>query len=62
MTNDPTTPTDTFQYDYLASLDDDLEGRKLWAITGTDSGGDYELNKAILDRIMASLVFEGPAE
>jgi hypothetical protein len=57
MTKDPETPTDQFQYSYLASLDADSEGRKVWAFTGTDYGGDYELNKAVMDRIMASLEF-----
>ena len=57
MTKDPDMPTDTFQYDYLVRLDANSDGRKLWAFTGTDYGGDYELNKAILDRIMASLEF-----
>ena len=56
-TKDPEMPTDTFQYDYLVQLDADSEGRKLWAFTGTDYGGDYELNKAVFDRIMASLDF-----
>ena len=57
MTKDVATPTDQFQYSYLASLDEDSEGRKLWAFTGTDYGGDYALNKAVFDRIMASLEF-----
>jgi len=56
-TIDPETPTDVFQYDYLVRLDADSDGRRLWAFTGTDYGGDYELNKAVLDRIMASLEF-----
>lgn len=59
MTKDPEQPTDTFQYSYLAYLEpEQLEGgRKLWAFTGTDYGGEYELNRAVLDRIMASLEF-----
>ncbi|MGH2380366.1 MAG: hypothetical protein ACRDG7_03985 [Candidatus Limnocylindria bacterium] len=57
MTKDVETPTDQFQYSYLASLEEDSDGRKLWAITGTEYGGDYELNKAVFDRIMASLEF-----
>ncbi|MEO7294597.1 MAG: hypothetical protein ABIZ57_00515, partial [Candidatus Limnocylindria bacterium] len=56
-TKDPNTPTDQFQYSYLARLDASEEGRKLWAFTGTEYGGDYELNKAVFDRIMASLEF-----
>jgi hypothetical protein len=60
MTKDPNTPTDTFQYSYLARLDDEPNGlgRKLWAFTGTEYGGDYELNRGVLDRIMASLIFD----
>jgi hypothetical protein len=57
MTKDVMTPSDQFQYSYLASLDAGSEGRKLWAFTGTEYGGNYELNKAVFDRIMASLEF-----
>lgn len=57
MTKDRETPTDTFLYGYLARLDADSGGRKLSAYTGTDFGGDYRLNRAVLDRIMASLQF-----
>ena len=57
QTKDPATPTDQFQYSYLARLDASHDGRKLGASTGVDYGGDYELNKAVFDRIMASLKF-----
>ena len=57
QTKDAATPTDQFQYSYLARLDASQDGRKLWAFTGVDYGGDYELNKAVFDRIMASLKF-----
>lgn len=58
MTKDAATPTDQFLYSYLSYLDDEpSEGRKLWAFTGTDYGGDYEVNRAVLDRIMAGLEF-----
>lgn len=58
MTKDPEQPTNTLQYSYLVSLDPEQPGgRKLWAFTGTDYGGDYELNRAVFDRIMASLQF-----
>lgn len=58
MTKDPEQPTDTLQYSYLASLDAEPSGgRKLWAFTGTEYGGEYELNRAVFDRIMASLRF-----
>ncbi|MGH2428670.1 MAG: hypothetical protein ACRDGV_07265 [Candidatus Limnocylindria bacterium] len=59
MTKDAATPTDQFQYSYLAYLDDEpSEGLKLWAFTGTEYGGTYELNRAVFDRIMASLRFD----
>jgi hypothetical protein len=58
MTKDPEQPTNTLQYSYLAILDPEGPGdRKLWAFTGTDYGGEYELNRAVFDRIMASLRF-----
>lgn len=58
MTKDPEQPTNVLQYSYLAYLDPaQPEGRKLWAFTGTDYGGEYELNRAVFDRIMASLEF-----
>jgi hypothetical protein len=58
MTVDAGIPSDMFQYSYLAYLDaEPSEGRKLWAFTGTEFGGDYELNRAVFDRIMASLEF-----
>ena len=57
MTKDVATPTDSFQYAYLAALDARDDGTKLWAFTGTEYGGAYELNRAVLDRIMASIDF-----
>jgi hypothetical protein len=58
MTKDPEQPTNVLQYSYLAYLDpQQSEGRKLWAFTGTEYGGEYELNRAVFDRIMASLEF-----
>ena len=57
MTKDREMPTDQFMYSYLASFDASSEGRKLWASTGTEFGGDYQLNMAVMDRIMASLEF-----
>ncbi|MGH2445794.1 MAG: hypothetical protein ACRDGD_07125 [Candidatus Limnocylindria bacterium] len=57
MTKDVDQPTEAFQYVYLARFDESSEGRKMWAFTGTEYGGDYELNRAVLDRIMASLEF-----
>ncbi len=49
--------TDQYQYNYLLRLDELSEGAKIWAITDTNLPGDYPLNKAVLDRIMASLEF-----
>lgn len=61
MTKDPEQPTNELMYSYLAYLDrEQSEGRKIWAFTGTEYGGDYELNRAVFDRIMASLEFAEP--
>jgi hypothetical protein len=58
MTKDPQQPTNELMYSYLAYLEPEQpEGRKLWAFTGSEYGGDYELNRAVFDRIMASLRF-----
>jgi hypothetical protein len=38
------------------------EGPNLMAMTTTKMGGDYELNKAVLDRIMATIEFIGTIE
>jgi hypothetical protein len=50
----PSDPPD-YAYTYAAWLDADYLGRKLSGSTSTMNGGDYELNRAVLDRIMASL-------
>ena len=50
----PGDPPD-FAYSYAAWLDADPTGLKLLGSTGTTSAGDYALNKAVLDRMMASL-------
>lgn len=47
-----------FYYGYTILLDADPDGAKIGAFTGTDRDGDYVLNKAVLDRIMAGLAFE----
>lgn len=50
-------------YEYVVQLGPTLEdGPNLLARTDTDMGGDYELNKAILDRIMASIEFVGTVQ
>lgn len=53
-------PTDWLQYAYLVQLGPtEEEGPNLLVQTNTDMGGDYELNKAVLDRIMATIEFLG---
>ena len=53
-------PTDWRQYSYLVQLGPtEEEGPNLLVQTNTDMGGDYELNKAVLDRIMATIEFLG---
>jgi hypothetical protein len=50
----------TTMYEYVVQLGPTLEeGPNLLARTDTDMGGDYELNKAVLDRIMATMEFIG---
>lgn len=44
-------------YTYVAWLDDDYQGQKLIAGLGS-AAGDYDLNRAVLDRIMASMQFD----
>lgn len=38
------------------------EGPNLFVHTDTDMGGDYELNRAVLDRIMATIEFVGSVD
>lgn len=54
-----TDPPD-YSYGYAAWLDRDYLGTKLTAYATTMHGGDYTLNKAVLDRIMASMVLDDP--
>ena len=50
----------TTMYEYVVQLGPTPEeGPNLLARTDTDMGGDYELNKAVLDRIMATIEFLG---
>jgi hypothetical protein len=50
----------TTMYEYVVQLGPSPEeGPNLLARTDTDMGGDYELNKAVLDRIMATMEFIG---
>ena len=47
-------------YEYVVQLGPSPEeGPNLLARTATDMGGDYELNRAVLDRIMATIEFIG---
>ena len=50
------------EYTYLVRLGPPGEGPTLIARTSTDMGGDYELNKAVLDRIMATMEFIGTTQ
>jgi hypothetical protein len=53
-------PTNWLQYAYLVQLGPtEEEGPNLLVRTNTDMGGDYQLNKAVLDRIMATIEFLG---
>lgn len=63
-TKEADVPTDTFQYGYLLVLDENVngEGRKLRATTDSEWANGYALNRAVLDRIMASLQFDTPQE
>ena len=53
---------DDGEYVYLVQLGPPGQGPTLVARTSTDMGGDYELNKAVLDRIMATMEFIGTVE
>lgn len=56
-------PRDWYEYVYLIQLGPSAEaGPNLVARTDTDMGGVYELNKAVLDRIMATIVFVGSVQ
>jgi len=57
MTKEASMPTNQLMYAYVSYLGNESDGRKLWAFTGTEYGGSYSLNRAVFDRIMASLEF-----
>jgi hypothetical protein len=58
-----TMPRDWNEYVYQVQLGPTAEeGPNVVARTDTDMGGDYELNKAILDRIMATMRFIGSVQ
>jgi hypothetical protein len=50
------------EYVYLVQLGPPGQGPTLVARTAAEMGGDYELNKAVLDRIMATMEFIGTVE
>lgn len=55
--------TDGTMYEYVIRLGPTPEeGPNLVARTDTDMGGDYDLNKAVLDRIMATIEFIGTTQ
>jgi len=54
---------DGMTYEYVVQLGPTAEeGPNLVVHTDTDMGGDYELNKAVLDRIMATIEFIGSVQ
>lgn len=54
---------DGMTYEYVVQLGPTHEeGPNLVVHTDTDMGGDYELNKAVLDRIMATIEFIGTVQ
>jgi hypothetical protein len=56
-------PAEWREYLYLVQLGPtEEEGPNLVIRTNTDMGGDYELNKAVLDRIMATIEFIGTTQ
>lgn len=56
-------PANGTTYLYVVQLGPTAEeGPNLVARTDTDMGGDYELNKAVLDRIMATIEFIGTTQ
>ncbi len=61
--NGGTMPRDWYEYVYQIQLGPTPEeGPNIVARTDTDMGGDYELNKAVLDRIMATMEFIGSVQ
>lgn len=56
FTPDPNTDPDVLIYQYVLPFEE--FGPTLVAATTIDMADDYELGKAVLDRVMASLVFE----
>ena len=58
-----TDPAEGTSYEYVIQLGPTPEaGPNLVARTDTAMGGDYELNKAVLDRIVATMEFRGSVQ
>lgn len=56
-------PAEWREYAYVVQLGPTPEeGPNLYVRTATDMGGDYELNRAVLDRIMATIEFVGSVQ
>ncbi len=54
------TDGDEEAYEYVVQLGESYEtGRNLVARTSTEMGGDFDLNRAVLDRMMATMEFIG---
>jgi hypothetical protein len=54
---------DDDSYWYVIQLGPTLEeGPNLWVQTSAEMGGDYELNKAVMDRMMATIEFIGSTQ
>ena len=59
----PDEPTSGTSYEYVVQLGPTREeGPNLVARTDTTMGGDHELNKAVLDRMMATIEFVGSVQ
>ncbi len=55
-------PDDYRAYLYRIELGPPGEGPTLWVTTSNEMGGDYELNKAVMDRMMATIEFFGSVD
>jgi hypothetical protein len=56
-------PPDFREYAYVVQLGPSFdEGPFLVLVTSTDMGGDYELNKAVMDRIVATMELIGTVQ
>ena len=51
-------PRSRFTYQYMVRADEHSPNLKVFGTTSNEMSGDYDLNKAVLDRIMASMQFD----